>query len=72
MECYKMTNYDRIKAMSVEEMEKLLSSANDEDLMAVICNSSYCDEFSEENYKCSGQCNKAIMKWLESEADGKQ
>lgn len=66
----KQTNFDRIRAMSVEKMAELLSVACDGDLIVDICDSSYCDECSEECVKCSGNCKKAILKWLESEVEG--
>lgn len=62
-----MTNYERIKSMSVEQLAELLSDANDGDFMVNICDSMYCDECNEESVKCSGQCDKAIINWLESE-----
>lgn len=63
------TNYDRIRNMSVEELAELLNVANDGDLIVDIC-ASYCDEWSEKSVKCSGNCQKAILKWLESEVEG--
>lgn len=64
-----MTNFEKIKAMSVEEMADLISTTNDGDLIVDICASAYCEEYSEETVKCSGNCRNAIIKYLESEAD---
>lgn len=56
----KMTNYDRIKAMSVEEMANLLCGCSD-------CGNGRCYG----NDLCTqgdGACN-GVVKWLESEVD---
>jgi hypothetical protein len=56
-----MTNFDRIKAMSVEEMAKLLCDCSD-------CGNGRCYG----NDLCTqgdGACN-GLVKWLESEVQG--
>lgn len=52
-----MTNYEKIKAMSIEEMAK--------DISEITCN--YCAE----NKKacCDGLCEKHVGEWLVSEAE---
>lgn len=58
-----MTNYERIKAMSVEELAELLNNHNDPCKFCVRCDEDYCR--SEE----SGYCEEHIKKWLESEVE---
>ena len=65
----KMTNFERIKSMSVEQLAKLLIDTNNGDFIVNICDCMYCDECNEESVKCSGRCDKAIIKWLESEVE---
>ena len=60
-----MTNYDRIRNMSVEEMAHLIGDICQE--LEVCC--CPADEFCQKNYlklncKC---CEDLIFKWLESE-----
>lgn len=49
-----MTNYERIKAMSVEEMAELLTECNDVYAIRI-----------EDTYE--GICKDAFVKWLNSE-----
>ena len=54
-----MTNFEKIKAMSVEEMAKLLRTH-------LICD--YCIHYYEKS--CGGfGCLNGIIKWLESEVE---
>lgn len=50
-----MTNYDKIRNMTIEEMATLLQHL-------VICNMCKNDD-------CSQSCNDGIKQWLESEAE---
>lgn len=65
-----MTNYNRIKAMSMEEMADMID--NIEDIACKPCSPTYCDGYSE-NGLCPADnkikyCHAATVKWLESEA----
>lgn len=66
-----MTNFEKIKAMSAPELAKLIDYTNDGDLFVDVCDAAYCEEYSKESVKCSGNCVKAVIKWLESEVEGK-
>jgi hypothetical protein len=57
-ECGKQTNFDRIKAMSVEELAKLLCYCSD-------CGNGRCYGDKLCTYS-DGACN-GLVKWLESE-----
>ena len=62
------TNYDNIKAMSVEELADVLSDQNDK-ICFENCSASTGDKFScplGDNLNIS-DCKKCIKKWLESE-----
>lgn len=63
-----MTNYDNIKAMSVEELADVLYDANDK-ICFENCSASTGNKFScplGDNLNIS-DCKKCIKKWLESE-----
>lgn len=63
-----MTNYDRIKAMSVEELADVLYDVNDQ-ICFENCSASTGNKFScplGDNLNIS-DCKKCIKKWLESE-----
>lgn len=65
-----MTNYDRIKAMSVEEMAVLIDNA-EEELLTPPCSPRYCEGYGD-GVNCSKEnrekhCHKATINWLESE-----
>ena len=69
-----MTNYDRIKAMSVEEMAKFIDTHND-DLGGKIC-FWYCEKTTGSKYKCpyneeerDKRCIECVKQWLKSEVD---
>lgn len=65
-----MTNYEKIKAMSVEEMAEFMFDENEN-------NYNYCDfckQYSNYAPHCESvdfeeDCIKARMKWLESEVE---
>ncbi len=63
-----MTNRDRIKNMSPEELAEFLDYTNDGDFFVDICHEKYCKDFNRETQSCSGNCKPAVIKWLESEA----
>lgn len=52
-----MTNYERIKAMSVDEMAEMLSEVTD------------CYWCRAKVRNCEGHCHEFIRRWLESEVD---
>lgn len=52
-----MTNFDRIKDMSVEELADLLCEDN-------------CRIVNGNNRTCDGGCESCIREWLESEVQG--
>lgn len=59
-----MTNFDKIKQMSVEEMAELIS----EGLSRIeIC--PYCKHDGKPECRIDGACKDAHLKWLESESD---
>lgn len=59
-----MTNFDRIKAMSIEEMaSKILESIEDCQKCCSITYNGICVSYGVEN-----RCLKGIKQWLESEA----
>lgn len=56
-----MTNYEKIKAMSVEEMAEFINTDADD---CINCPAFvFCDTVSD------GSCHAIIEKWLESEAE---
>lgn len=60
-----MTNFERIKAMSVDEMADFINHETDG-----IC--SCCVRFGKSEEKCyniPGECKRGIKNWLESEAE---
>lgn len=63
-----MTNYEKIKNMTAEEMQKalfeLLWEIEDaEDLGEVFC--WHC--IHDDQLNCGGQCDKGVLAWLNSE-----
>lgn len=59
-----MTNYEKIKSMSIEEMAEYVDS---HEALRNICK--YCEfQFKDCSY-VHISCNPAIKKWLESEAE---
>lgn len=61
-----MTNYDRIKVMSVEEMAKELHSIVSHNYCPA---KEYCDRLCKlGTFK---GCKKTLIQWLESEVEGK-
>lgn len=58
-----MTNADRIRNMSDEEMAKRIASSPNFNC------ADYCDSFSDGcAYRCTGASKKIVLKWLQSEA----
>ena len=60
-----MNNYEKIKAMSIEEMAKFIPIAGD---YCEVCNfrcSPLCTEETEDM-----DCTRTIKKWLEAESEG--
>ncbi len=66
-----MTNYEKIRAMSVEEMAAVL--ANEDKIVFSYCSSEHCEHYPEDDLLCSGQgenkCVAAVLHWLNSEAE---
>ena len=54
-----MTNFEKIKAMSVEEMAELIDDAP--------CN--FCNYRQKGFSKCPQKCEEGIKEWLESEEE---
>ena len=68
-----MTNYEHIKAMSVEEMsEMLLDESENHYTYCGGCQyqSFYAPHCSSNNIKAD--CKKAVIKWLESESEAEE
>ena len=64
-----MTNYEKIRNMTIEEMTEMLMSGDD--LLLKPCNPECCKCFTEDGACGSGkevECAKATRNWLESEA----
>lgn len=66
-----MTNFDRIKAMSVEEMAEMLY----EEMESTMCYCDFCEHYKHHAPHCSAPdiqqgCLNAIKKYLESEVQG--
>ena len=61
-----MTNYDRIKAMSVEEMAVMIA---DEIPHGDCYGCGRCHIKFDEPYRLSDGCQDAWLSWLESEVD---
>lgn len=59
-----MTNYDRIKSMSAEEMAKLLSNVNHCERHCAFTKSGKCNAFGGLN-----ECKKGVELWLNSEVE---
>ena len=68
-----MTNFEKIKQMSIEEMATFLEGVNEVE-------DSYCDEkycpFHQINFAClneledyHGECRKAVLKWLSDDVE---
>lgn len=58
-----MTNYEKIKAMSLEDMADFFN-------IAITPQSDLWDEFCTEHWTCDGKsCLKCVKEWLESEAE---
>ena len=51
-----MTNYEKIKAMSVDEMVDFINKTN------------ACEKCAHNNC-CDGECRSGIREWLESEVE---
>ena len=72
MQGEKLTNFERIKSMSVDELAEFIEN---EDNLYKFCNKKYCDVYAEDG-SCKaikagekGYCVKAAKNWLESEAE---
>lgn len=63
-----MTNHDRIKNMSSEELAEFFNYADEGNLFVGICDEKYCKDCIRGISSCPGDCKPAIIKWLESEA----
>ena len=62
-----MTNYDRIKAMNVEEMAETIKNAvEDCEKHCAFTKNGKCNSFGDVDV-----CAKGIELWLESEVEGK-
>ena len=65
-----MTNYEKIRAMSVEEMAAMIDGCDE--LIAQTCHPRYCD--AQRDGGCCAriseeQCHLATLKWLNSEVE---
>lgn len=58
-----MTNYEKIKNMSVEEMAERISNIGDE-TSGYFCDMCPCRSI----VNCAWDCEKHLQEWLESEA----
>lgn len=61
-----MTNYDRIKAMSVEEMVTIISKSDDCQKYCAYTKDGICNKFLNDD---QGDCDDGIKLWLKSEVD---
>ena len=61
----KPTNADRIRAMTDEELAKLLLDADQGNFTVDVCSERFCDT---EN--CKHDCTGAALKWLQQPAEG--
>lgn len=59
-----MTNYERIKAMSVEEMANVLSDEDKCERYCAFTKNGKCNSFGDVN-----QCEKGVELWLNSEVE---
>lgn len=69
-----MTNYERIKNKSIEEIAKYIDESCD-NLGGEICKST-CERMTGSKYKCpygagNERCVECIVEWLNSEVDTK-
>ncbi len=67
-----MTNFERIKAMSVEELAVLINGA-EELLQLPSCSTEHCEVWREDGHCESAfkePCVAAIVHWLNSEVEG--
>ena len=68
-----MTNYEKIKAMSVEELAALLDNEN---IRIEPCAGPYCPHFESTEGVCEEdklvECKKATIRWLNSEVANKK
>ena len=66
-----MTNYDRIKAMSIDEMAEYFGGdAAEEYLLCASCRPEYCKHYREYGFchaEGHNKCVPAMKNWLESE-----
>lgn len=66
-----MTNFEKIKNMSVEEMAEFIGGDDVEDtLLNAACSSEYCKHFRDDGLclaEGDNTCVPAVKKWLESE-----
>ena len=66
-----MTNFEKIKSMSIDEMALFIGGDNaEEDLLCVYCNGKYCEHCEPDGAcRASGpdRCMRAAKKWLESD-----
>lgn len=64
-----MTNFERIKAMSVEELAVTL--ADGDKIVFAYCTQEHCEHYQEDGWHCSAQgenrCVAAVTHWLNSE-----
>lgn len=59
-----MTNYERIKGMSVEEMAELLSNEDECERYCAFTKNGKCNSFGDIN-----ECKKGVELWLNSEVE---
>ena len=66
-----MTNFEKIKNMSVDEMAELIGGDEaDRALLGAACRPEYCKYFCDDGFflaKGDNICVPAVKKWLESE-----
>lgn len=63
-----MTNADRIRAMSDEELAGFLMSCDAGNFLDAICNEDDCPEYDGETFGCSVNCLTAVINWLHKPA----
>lgn len=62
-----LTNAERIRALSNDELARFLIDVEFVSLTADVCNEKYCDHNCD---PCPHDCKDAVKRWLESEMDG--
>lgn len=68
---YRITNADRIRAMSDDELAEFIVKSCDNPMLEKnedMCD--FCDKYEDEKAECNEEeCKMAVVKWLKSEAE---